>query len=268
MITEKGQVLVMEKIDTTVKELRTLPMCSGQIPGAQPYHVSVPKGETYLLPKDEAHYNIFILVEGECTLISGECTREFDKRVSFVPAPEKDMALVAKTDLQLVRIAWDITDVDVKLREEYCTEFPLVVVYAESIQYVDPNKSPKTISRMMIPHKMIPRFALGSVESYGYDYVRPHAHPMLDQFFFSFPENNMSLIINGEYIPMGGNEIVHIPLGAEHGVEVTGSDHMHYMWIDFLPDNEAGLKRLNASHKPTGTLRDLESEDKFRNNDR
>ena len=55
MITEKGQVLVMEKIDTTVKELRTLPMCSGQIPGAQPYHVSVPKGETYLLPKDEAH---------------------------------------------------------------------------------------------------------------------------------------------------------------------------------------------------------------------
>ena len=77
----------------------------------------------------------------------------------------------------------------------------------------------------------------------------------------------MLLIINGEKIPMAGNEIVHIPLGADHGVEVTGTDHMHYMWIDFLPDNEAGLKRLDERHKPTGTVRDLEKEDKFRDND-
>ena len=87
---------------------------------------------------------------------------------------------------------------------------------------------------------------------------------MLDQFFFSFPENDMDVIIDGEKYPMLGNMILHIPLGSEHGVEVTGSKHMHYMWIDFLPDNEAGLKRLESSHKPTGTMRDLEKEDKFR----
>ena len=153
---------------------------------------------------------------------------------------------------------------DKKLLEEYKTEFPVVQDYAASIQYVDPNKSEKTISRMMIPHKIIPRFAIGSVESYGYDYVKPHSHPMLDQFFFSFPENNMYVIINGEKFPMEGNMILHIPLGADHGVEVTGSSHMHYMWIDFLPDNEAGLKRLDDRHKPTGTMRNLEKEDKFR----
>ena len=268
MKTAKGQILVMETIDTTVRTMRTLPMCTGEIPGASPYHITIPAGEVYRLPTDTAHYNIFILVEGQCGMESDGTHADFAERVTFVPAPEAEMTLTAVTDVQLVRIAWDITGIDVALRAEYGTKFPLIVPYATAIQYVDPNKSPKTISRMMIPHKMIPRFAIGSVESYGYDYVKPHSHPMLDQFFFSFPENKMNLIINGEFIPMGGNEIVHIPLGAEHGVEVTGIDHLHYMWIDFLPDNDAGIKRLDERHKPTGTMRDLEKEDKYRNNDK
>lgn len=268
MITKGGQYLAMEKIDVSVSELRSLPMCVGEIPGSQCYHVTVPANECFVLSADNAHFNIFILVEGNCVMTSGKTVCTFDERVTFVPAPEEEMRLEAKTNLQLVQIVWDITEEDVQLRAEYGTEFPLIQPYATGIQYVDPNKSPKTISRMMIPHKMVPRFAIGSVESYGYDYVKPHSHPMLDQYFFSFPENNMSLIINGEKIPMDGNVIVHIPLGADHGVEVTGTDHLHYMWIDFLPDNEAGIKRLDERHKPTGTVRDLEKEDKFRNNDK
>lgn len=268
MITKGGQYLAMEKIDTTVKEFRSLPMCVGEIPGTATYHVTVPSGKTYTLPRDTAHYHIYILIEGVCVVDFDGVTEEFAERVTFVPAPEKPMTLSAKNDTQIVEIVWDITEEDVRLRAEYGTEFPLVKPYATAIQYVDPNKSPKTISRMMIPHKIVPRFAIGSVESYGYDYVKPHSHPMLDQFFFSFPENNMSLIINGEHIPMDGNVMVHIPLGADHGVEVTGTDHLHYMWIDFLPDNEAGLRRLDERHKPTGTMRDLENEDKFRDNDK
>ena len=268
MITKGGQLLAMEKIDTTVSEGRMLPMCVGEIPGAECYHLTVPAGNTYTLEADEAHYNIFVLIEGECVMSTADYSASFAERITFVPAPECVMTLEAKSALQLLRITWDITEQDIKLRADYGTKFPVVVPYATAIQYVDPNKSPKTISRMMIPHKIIPRFAIGSVESYGYDFVKPHSHPMLDQFFFSFPENNMSLIINGEYIPMDGDVIVHIPLGADHGVEVNGTDHLHYMWIDFLPDNDAGLKRLDERHKPTGTVRDLEKEDKFRDNDK
>ena len=268
MITKGGQYLAMEKIDTSVNTVRSLPMCVGEIPGTATYHVTVPAGDTFRLAADPAHYNIFILVEGECTMNSGGTSAEFCERVTFVPAPECEMTVTATANVQLVQIVWDITEEDVRLRADYGTAFPLIQPYADSIQYVDPNKSPKTISRMMIPHKIIPRFAIGSVESYGYDYVKPHSHPMLDQFFFSFPENNMSLIINGEHIPMDGNVMVHIPLGADHGVEVTGTNHLHYMWIDFLPDNEAGLQRLDERHKPTGTVRDLEKEDKFRHNDK
>ena len=264
MITKNGQFLAMETIDVSNVKSRSLVMCDGEIPGATSIHVTVAQGDAFLLKADEKHYNIFILIEGNCFVNFSDKEMAFSERVTFVPAPEKDMTITAHTDVQLVQIVWDITSQDIELRAEYQTEFPVVEPYATSIQYVDPNKSEKTISRMMIPHKIIPRFAIGSVESYGYDLVRPHSHPMLDQFFFSFPENQMDVIINGEYIPMAGNEIMHIPLGADHGVEVRGNDHMHYMWIDFLPDNAEGLKRLDASHKPTGTVRDLEKEDKFR----
>ena len=72
----------------------------------------------------------------------------------------------------------------------------------------------------------------------------------------------MDVLIDGEHIPMGGNMILHIPLGADHGVEVTGDRHMHYMWIDVMPDNELALKRLDSSHIPTGTVRSFDAEEK------
>ncbi len=265
MITKGGQTLALEKLEGAPG---IVSLCKGEIPGAGVRRIALTAEETFTRAADTGHFHIYVLMTGAITAQIGTKVFSFAERVTFVPAPETDLTLTAKTAATLLEIAWDITPEDEKLRADYGTDFPLVVPYAQSIQYVDPNKSPKTISRMMIPHKMIPRFAIGSVESYGYDLVKPHSHPMLDQFFFSFPENRMDLIINGEKIPMGGSEIVHIPLGADHGVEVTGTDHLHYMWIDFLPDNEAGLRRLDERHKPTGTVRDLEQEDKFRNNDR
>ncbi len=256
--------LSMYTIDTTVAEKRELPLCEGCIPGATPVHITVPAGEEYLVPGDGTLYRIFILIDGACVFVTDGKEYPFGERVTVVPAPEKEMTIRAKTNVQLLEILWTITPEDVKLRADYGTEFPYVQPYATSIQYVDPNKSAKTISRMMIPHKIIPRFTMGSVESYGYDLVKQHSHPMLDQFFFSFPENKMDVLIDDDRVTMLGNVILYIPLGSNHGVEVTGHDHLHYMWIDFMPDNEAGLKRLDFSHRPTGTMRDLAREDKFR----
>ena len=265
MITKGGQTLALEKPKGAPG---VVALCRGEIPGAGVRRIALPEGGTFERAADTGRFHIYVLMTGDVTARIGTKVFSFAERVTFVPAPEEAMTVTAKTASTLLEIAWRIAPGDEKLRADYGTAFPLVVPYAQSIQYVDPNKSPKTISRMMIPHKMIPRFAIGSVESYGYDLVKPHSHPMLDQFFYSFPENRMDLIINGEKIPMGGDEIVHIPLGADHGVEVTGKNHLHYMWIDFLPDNEAGLRRLDERHKPTGTVRDLEREDKFRSNDR
>ena len=256
--------VVMEKIDVTKNKNQSVELCKGEISGARPIHHIVEKGCKRIFEADCGYYHVLILIDGEAEFSTDGKSDTFDGRTSFVPAPDKRLTVKANTGVQLLEVQWDIAAGDEDDIRQYKTEFPVVVPYQKSIQYIDPNKSKKSISRMMIPHEIIPRFTMGSVESYGYDLVRPHAHPMLDQFFFSFPENDMEVIIDDEKINMKGNMIMHIPLGSNHGVEVTGDRHMHYMWIDFMPNKEEGLKRLNFSHRPTGTVRNFENEDKTR----
>lgn len=252
----------MTEVDVKVKENRSLVLLKGEIPGATPVHHTLTAGSTQAFPANAGYWHILILIEGSAEFTTDGKTYSHSERVTFVPANDKELIVKALCDTQILEIQWIITDEDKELLKEYKTEFPVNVPYKDSIQYIDRNKSEKTISRMMIPQRVIPRFSLGSVESYGYDLVKSHSHPMLDQFFFSFPENDMDVLINGEPIPMKGNIIMHIPLGADHGVEVTGDRDLHYMWIDFMPDNAAGLKRLDDSHHPTGLNRDLSEERK------
>ena len=78
----------------------------------------------------------------------------------------------------------------------------------------------------------------GSVEANGDDLVGQHAHPLLDQFFFSFPENDMNLLIDCHICPMKGDTLLHIPLGSNHGVIAQGDQKMHYLWIDCTPEEQ------------------------------
>ena len=254
--------IIMEQVDVSRQEAASVELCKGEIPGARPVHHTIPKGQIKTFTGKCGYYHIIILIQGCADFVTSGRTDTYDTRLTYVPDSNENLTITAKTDVQLLEIQWDIFPEDAKMLSEYQTKFPVCVPYQDSIQYVDRNKSPKTISRMMIPQRVIPRFSLGSVESYGYDLVKPHSHPMLDQFFFSFPENDMDVLIDGAHIPMGGNMILHIPLGADHGVEVTGNRHMHYMWIDFMPDNELALKRLDSSHIPTGTVRSFDAEEK------
>lgn len=254
--------VVMEKIDLSMRGNNEIELMKGEIANTRVFYYTIEAGSSKTFAANEGYYHILVLIQGDADLETDGKKYNYSERVTIVPSPEKESVIAVNTDAAVLEIRWNIADEDKALLEEYQTQFPVIKPYAASIQYVDPNKSEKTISRMMIPHRIIPRFAIGSVESYGYDYVKPHSHPMLDQFFFSFPENDMNVLINGEPIHMLGNEIIHIPLGADHGVEVTEDKHMHYMWIDFLPDNESGLKRLDDRHKVTGTMRSFDEEGK------
>ncbi len=253
-----------EYVDTAKSGTASVELCKGEINGARPVHHKIEAGDSVCFPAGVGYYHILILIDGEAVYTTDGKDYVFTGRTTFVSAPDKDLTVKATATTRILEIQWDEEEGDAEDLKEYKTVFPVIVPYQESIQYIDPNKSEKTISRMMIPHQIIPRFTIGSVESYGYDLVRPHAHPMLDQFFYSFPENDMEVIIDDEKYNMKGDAIVHIPLGSNHGVEVTGARHMHYMWVDFMPDKEAGLKRLNFSHRPTGTVRDFANEDKTR----
>lgn len=254
--------VIMEKMNAEVNENSLSELCRGEIPGARVIHHIIMKGSALSLPANAGYYHIVVLVSGEAEFVTDGQSYSFDERVTFVPALDKELKISAKEKVNLLEIQWDYAQEDEGLMEEYKTVFPYVQLYKTSIQYTDPNKSEKTISRMMIPHRIIPRFTMGSVETYGVDLVKSHAHPMLDQFFFSFTENDMNVMINGEPVPMEGDVLLHIPLGADHGVEIPEGKHCHYIWIDFLPDNEKGLSRLDSRHKVTGTMRSFDEENK------
>lgn len=253
-----------EYVDTKKAGTHSLELCIGEINGARPVHHKIAEGDNVSFGANAGYYHILILLEGDAVFTTNGKEYHFNDRTTFVSDPKKDLVVKAVAETRILEIQWDEEEGDEEDLKQYNTQFPVVVPYQDSIQYIDPNKSEKTISRMMIPHEIIPRFTIGSVESYGYDIVRPHAHPMLDQFFYSFAENDMEVIIDDGKYNMKGDAIIHIPLGSNHGAEVTDDRHMHYMWVDFMPDKEAGLKRLNFSHRPTGTVRDFANEDKHR----
>lgn len=250
-----------EIVDTSVKENHSLPLCAGEIAGASPFHHSILAGGKIDFPGNAGFYRIFILITGKAEFATAGETYSYAERTVFVPAPDAPLTVSAATDVAMLEIRWDIIASDAEELKQYGTVFPIRQPYWTSKQYTDPNKSEKTISRVMIEQRNIPRFAIGSVETYGVDSVRSHAHAMLDQFFFSFPENDIDVLINGEAMPMGGDIIMHIPLGADHGVNVAEGKHCHYMWIDFMVDDTA-MKRLDTSHRPTGKMRSFDGESK------
>ena len=239
-------------LDLSFSGNRSLELLAGCIPGATPVHHTVAAGSTLSLEPFDGHH-VLTVVSGEAEFATDGNEYRFHERVTFVPDPRRAVEIRALTCLQILEIRWaKRRDEDDRLAAEYMTQFPLIQVYRSSKQYRDRNKSEKTISRSCIDQRRIPRFALGSVETYGPDAVKSHDHPMLDQFFFSFPENEMDVLIDFEPVRMSGCELLYIPLGAMHGVDVGEGEHCHYLWIDFYPDNDEALKRLDTAHIPTG----------------
>lgn len=238
-------------VDLTVKENRTVSLLADCIPGATPLHHTVMKDSVLKLEPGD-FYHILILISGDVEFRTDGNEYIFHERVSFIPNPKLGVEIKALTDCNFLEIRWAFREGDDKLAAEYETQFPQIQIYRNSKQYRDKNKSDKTISRACVWQRTIPRFAYGSVETYGPDAVKSHDHPMLDQFFFGFPENEMDVLIDFEPVHMKGCELLYIPLGSMHGVDVKQGEHCHYLWIDFYPDNDLALKRLDASHIGTG----------------
>ena len=231
-----------------------VPMLPGEIPGAEVFLHDFKSGESRSFAATPETALIFMTVSGDFQFRSGAVGQPGNGRWVFIPGCGETAEFTAGSQLRMLEIRWRIPEDG---REQWRSperEFPYVCEYLRAVQYRDANKSDKTINRELVRQRIVPGFCMGTVESYGYDKVAQHPHPMLDQFFFSFPENDVEVLIDDIRVPMKGNTLLHIPLGSNHGVEVTGDRHMHYVWIDFFL-GQAGLDRLDRSHKPTGVMR-------------
>ncbi|MDR1626251.1 MAG: hypothetical protein LBT33_06885 [Spirochaetia bacterium] len=249
--------VAMMKLDRKVNTRISVPMLAGEIPGASVFNHTIPAGDGIHFPADAAFLRILFLCGGEAGFSSGGTAAAYNEKAVFVGSPKNAVDAAARRDSHLLEIQWLLGAADWKQIAGGGTAFPLTIRYADAVQYRDPFKSEKTISRAIIPHRVLPRFAMGSVETYGEDLIGKHEHPLLDQFFFSFPENDMDLLLDDLVYPMKGDTLVHIPLGCDHGVRVTANHCAHYLWIDFI-GGEEGLAYLDEVHKETGSTRSFD----------
>lgn len=244
----------MVKIDENERKCSGEPLLPGAIPGVSATLRLPAAGEKFTVPPRENRAFIFFLLDGNLRFSAGGTEGEFSGRHVFIPSARQSAEFLAGTPARILQIEWEIPESEREQWNRPQREFPYIQEYSTSVQYRDPNKSDKTISREIVRQRIVPGFCMGSVESRGCDKVAQHPHPMLDQFFFSFPENDIDVLIDDFRVRMKGDTLLHIPLGSNHGAEVCGENRMHYIWIDFFLE-QAGLDRLDSSHRPTGRMR-------------
>lgn len=166
-------------------------------------------------------------VEGETI---ARAPQGWDWRISAAPG----------TTLHLLRLQRDLTAGDLEELKKY-PQFqaePWVKKFQECEAYGEAIKSPKTISRTLLPENYVPRMALGTVETTGPDEVGKHSHPMLEQLFFGLRGNDIIVSADDDQANLTEFSILHIPLGSHHGAHVLEGKKLHYVWMDFFMKKE------------------------------
>lgn len=244
------------RIDWNNSETQSKQLLTGEIEGANTYYHSVATGEELKLTAKPLCYHVLFMTDGKARLYSNGVWILLTSRTLYAAGLGEGVTIKADECSQFFEIEMIANGDDLKKAERYKTEFPIVQKYSECEQYWDASKTQKTINRIILEQENIPRLAMGSVESIGPDAVTPNNHPTVDQLFFTFSENETELIINNEKMNLGGNILLHIPLGADHGSDVAVGKHMHYIWCDFLLEDEC-VEYLRDEHIKTGEKRNF-----------
>ena len=227
-------------------EKASLCLMDQEIDGTQVNCHVLPAGETVQFSACENFVRILFFCAGEVT-VEDTKTHRFTGRGVYIGKTDRPLTVAAQKDAKLLELCRWLEP------EEFASvlhskDLPYCLAYADAHTYTEDCKSPKTTSRMLVPQRLIPRFAMGSVETYGTDLIAKHTHPMLEQFFFGLNENNCIALIDDVRYPFTGNMLLHIPLGSDHGVLLEETHACHYLWMDFLLNEEA-LRYMDEAHR-------------------
>ncbi len=220
---------------------------ANEINGVATHLVTVPAGARLNAGTAISQQAIYFLIEGRGSFAVDAEPKTVSRRTVFAAKPGTPAGFAADKDSCLLQIRMDLQEEESKRLD--AARYPIVRHYEDCEHYRDYFKSEKTVSRTLIHPFTLARFTMGSVETTGPDRIEPHAHPVLDQLFFSFAENDCHLLIDGASFRFGGNYLLHIPLGSEHGIDAKPGDSVHYLWIDFFQKSE-DMQYLVDVHKP------------------
>ncbi len=233
----------MEKLSLgNRKGVAIKPLMVGEIAELNVDLVSITAPALYIETAKPDKAVVWMVVDGRGTMksknrqfaVNGEtiarAPQGWDWRITAAPG----------TTLHLLRLQRDLTADDLEDLKKY-PQFqaePWVKKFLECEPYGEAIKSPKTISRTLLPENYVPRMALGTVETTGPDEVGKHSHPMLEQLFFGLRGNDIIVSADDEQANLTQFTILHIPLGSNHGVHVVEGKKLHYVWMDFFMKKE------------------------------
>lgn len=224
----------------------------GIIPGIRSKMISIAPGVTYKQPSSTDEDFVFMVLGGNGQIKSnGKRYRVSTETIAHFPvgmSPEFNTS--GPDGLDILLLSLTLTPPD---REDLAAHKDLnSVVYIKSFKECEPYsesiKSAKTVSRTLLPKDIVPRMAIGTVETTGPDKVAPHSHPMLEQYFLGLSGNNITVLSDSSLTMLKSGEIFHIPTGSNHGADVAAGSKLYYIWMDFFQDRK-GLEWLNV-HKP------------------
>ncbi len=231
---------------------RSFPVMENEIEEVYPEYIMArgPWEKTVAATKNS--YHVLLSIDGNAALkIAGKrhiMQKNYIAKIPFNTAYELEVEQGDVFYCLLIRKQLDERDyVEIekepeKHRELYFKAFSECPVYTEEI------KSPKTLNRMILPERLVPRFCIGTVETTGPDEVGAHSHPMLEQLFLGLPGCRCTVYADEASIVLTENMIIHIPLGSMHSVKVAEGDKLSYVWLDFFKTIE-GQDYISEQHQ-------------------
>jgi quercetin dioxygenase-like cupin family protein len=230
----------------------TKPVMAGAIREVAVDLVTVGGAGQYFEPSRAGSAVVWLVLDGRGTLRTKGHTFEVEGE-TIARAPQGwDWRIQADqgSTLRLLRVRRDLTPGDAEELKKFpqYQAAPHVKKFKECTPYGEAIKSPKTVSRTLLPENYVPRMAMGTVETSGPDAVGAHRHPMLEQLFLGLRGNDITVTADEAKANLAGFSILHIPLGSNHGAQVEAGKKLHYVWMDFFMAKE-GQEWLKM-HKP------------------
>ena len=215
------------------------PVLDGEIIGINTFYLELLKDSSLLVMPRKNSVSVFLITHGRGVIKQGERQFKVNGLNLFVPSCIEGASVLADSGkLGMLEIEVKLTESELQLFKQQQNTLPYFVDYTKCRQYKESIKSEKTISRMILPENIVPRFCMGSVETSGPDEVGAHSHPMLEQLFFGLTKNNCIVKADETETTFGENTLLHIPLGSTHGVIVEEGKILNYIWMDLFRSQE------------------------------
>jgi hypothetical protein len=243
---------VLPVLPTTPSAVAVQSVLVGEVPGVATDLVTIVGPAQFSDSGDLNHEVIWLFIGGQGVLH----TRSLDYKITEETIARAPLGWAWSVDvgagqtLRAIRIRKELSVEDRGELAKFAANnaAPWIRRFLECPAYTEAIKSPKTVSRTLLPENYVPRMAIGTVETTGPDRVGRHKHPMLEQYFIGLQGNDATVSADAVTMPFPGLSILHIPLGSMHGTEVSAGKRLYYVWIDFFITKE-GQEWLKM-HKP------------------